>query len=394
MLLHPAMVGSSLLLVAPCAWALAVHDAQSAEGGVSQAVRGWSKDGQLLQAIDKWRKLGDDVCVTVDGHFMGGLSNTVGFINTALELAMQFGSRFVMPEIAPPRHELGNSFRHLFGKHAFCGAKVRCGTQCNLTRPNSSFGSHIWMGQRPNCFPEQLDVSCKHGRGPAKETCRCDRIVTLLTEHMIVHYDYSWTHRWLREAYWQSDAKKHHPPQLRRGHFDVVMHVRLGDVKGGSVPNIEWAKYFPPASYQGLLSAMTKVLPAKCFHLTLVTDGTGSDSDIKTIAESARELNIPRVQVHDRETSARAAFKRMTRADVLLCGGSGFSRLAAVLLPEDRPRVCIKSESHPLGYVGNTTELQLRGTGNDTTMPKAVSLLRKNVALRSLAATCEGALKT
>lgn len=298
-----------------------------------------------------------------------------------------------MPDIAPPRHDLGASFRHLFGKRAHCLANVNhCGTVCNLTRPNSSLGSHIWMGHRPQCFPEQLDVSCSQGRAPATGACRCDRIVTLLTHNMIVHYDYSWTHSYLRAAYWQS-AVKNHPPHFRHDHFDVVMHVRLGDVRGGRVLNIEWAKYFPPASYQGVVSALTQVLPGECFHLTIVTDGAGSDSDIKAISENARELSISHVSIYDKETSAKEAFRRMTHADVLLCGGSGFSRLAAVMLPEDRPRVCISSESHPLGYLGNLTELRLQGTGNDTTIPKAVSLLRQNAALQSLAATCKRALK-
>lgn len=345
---------------------------------------------KLDDAVSLFQGQHRKVCLTVEGG-MGGLSNTVGLLNTALDYSLSKpGVEFVMPEIHPPGHDIEDSFSDMFGAGRSRGVewvqlwRLQCPRHHDDTPsyfPNSS-KTRVLNGDDCSIVDLEVggtsDVVQQPGFG-------CQVLFVTSPHVMKWHFDYSRSGPLLYTMYW--GAIGGYWPLPQKFPIDLTMHVRLGDVRGkeGS------ANYVVPEDYVNMMKALVHYVHPECLNVTLVTDGARSDSEVQAIQKAWTDAGTPNVKVWDHRTGAAISFDAMTHSRILLGGPSGFPRLAAVMskaqfmlfLDDD-------SDSHPVWYLPRATNIPSHHAKDLPWMTKRVT---SNSGLWELATQCREYLK-
>ena len=292
--------------------------------------------------------------VTIPAQGSGGLSNTVGYINTALHFALEQGLGFVFPPLHPTTHKGYDKYANFFAADAAYHRvlshyqKQRRLVLATCHSPALRSLPHVWqVGDRGvvaldngthygiaqqsasvYCFPWEYalpDFRCP--KGPL--------VVLPLQKTGTFHFNFTLTRRSLQAAY-----SRMHPRQAAGtadaadAAFRVAMHVRLGDVAVAAMQRYKW-KYTAPPYFVAAAGLLTQCLPVTCVTLTVYTDQP-QHRDISTIQRDLSSRHNLTLRVA--RNSARAAadkqardFQSMAVAHVLLASKSGYSRLAAVM---------------------------------------------------------------
>lgn len=244
-----------------------------------------------------------------------------------------------------------------------------------------------------------------------------DAIVVVVSERRIRwHFDTSLSGAPLRDRFRALSPRTHaalqpslHATPLHHPAVRVVMHQRLGDIvgmfrKGWHRANAERrplrlaapnpnrvTKYVPPSYFVASVRALLDVVHPTCLDVVILTDAAlevndprhPGVEDVQAVLTGLRSLTPIRVSWNGRslegaqegggmmrvsvyggdsqEHGPRATFTAMTGADVLVCGGSGFSRLAAVLADAASVKIAPHAPSHPMGLVPGVVELPRQG---------------------------------
>lgn len=340
-------------------------------------------------AIEVLKSQGGQVCMSVDKSAMGGLANTMGLVNTAMDIALEHNITWIMPSIAPPRHFIDDSFTDMFGKTPSCEERELPLWKASCLKEEVSLVErhgpaipedervHYGMFGLNGCVATHAAV---HGPYRARTSaCGCDVIVA--KQRTAWHFDYSRTGKLLSQLYW---AQQGEPQSLIGFDFPLatVMHIRLGDVEEDWAHRGKFVTGQTLATVVKAFAAASKINPS-CLNVTLVTDGDRNDDHVRAVQASWSDLGVQSIRVSDISDPVDAAFRDMTHASILLGGPSGFPRFAAVL---SRAQVKVflnpQDRSHPLGYLegvtelpfgSNQTEMQQRILGNDALMRAAAS---------------------
>ena len=223
----------------------------------------------------------------------------------------------------------------------------------------------------------------------------------------------------------QLRAEGNHGPESGspRALVRVVLHQRLGDIVGmfrdgwhrantekrpsrvlSPNPN-RVTKYVPPSYFVASIRALSGIIQPRCMDIVILTDAAletndprhPGGEDVRAVVSGLQAIapvrlswngkgssdewahdgvgsihddnvgspwNRMRVTTHGGDSPAhgpRATFTDMTNADILVCGGSGFSRLAAVLADASAVKIAPQASSHPLGQVPGVVELPRQG---------------------------------
>lgn len=355
------------------------------------------KDTGRIQPLDMALKMlakkhNHNACLTIaerEDGFMGGFANGVGFVNSVYDFAARFGTHFIFPKLVTKAHQDGSDYDGIFGPQSqnICSVQ-QYEVQCDKHQPKDD--ARDWSREKHRCDLRQYVVDMESAKKTKARACGCEALVAVDLDHMQWHFDYTKTHNWLRTIYWE--AQEMHPAMTHRPtepcHHSVAVHVRLGDVAAHRDAGKNWAeKYVEPETYMTMLRALSAVVHPSCLEVSIITDGEADDMEPKAVADGVRELGMVDPVILDVHTLAQDAFATLTHADVLVCGGSGFCRLAAVLAKSEAARICIETHDHPVGFLPNVTELQLPGSTAETIMTEGEVLqaMRDNLALRAMA---------
>lgn len=285
-------------------------------------------------------------CLSVSGG-MGGLANTMGFVNVMLETALEVGATPKWPTMNIPAHGIGNAFADLFGSESCNQAVETYSVHCS---------SKIATGwQKGRCMPGQYAVGSVSQPKMVKY-CGCDRLVLVNAHDMTWHFNYNTTGPYLRDGFWATHPSQFMLPGTNlkspgSNLISVAIHVRLGD----SDPQVKdkQNKHTDPVFHINALKALEKIFDKEAMHVTIVTDSP-DHNEVHKIKEAARD------NVSIQSSSVEDAFFTMVYSDILIAGNSGFSRLAAVLQVHTQPsfRVVTKTNRHPLSYLMDTVNVE------------------------------------
>jgi len=373
----------------------------------------------VWHAVEQLKAANKKVCVTVNGPYMGGMANVVAFFNEGVEFAERAGIPFVFPPLrssATTHKDIGDEFVNLFG-HAVAQEAVCGGTayryEASCEKPCKSFGGKGFCGPEEKwanvrrCPVANLSVDLVSDPPRGDGDCQCPNLLVLDGAGMAFWgqgWDYKKTHGYLSEHYWQADANKavqpvsfaalRHQVKIPAQAFSVVAHVRLGDVKKAEAGSKIALKKADPEWILAALQKVAEKLPESCASITLVTDSEDKEGGEvgKIVSRFASRTNGRKISVVGPEAATADAFRLMTHANVLLAGGSDFSRLAAVLarntsavFVQDFQNSVVKNarfSRQSLEYLPNRTSLPLKDL--KAMGPK----IQRNKALRSLAKAC------
>lgn len=313
----------------------------------------------LAKAMHRLTMTDPSVCLTIQGKGVGGVANTVSLINTVLDFAIVEKLRFKKPSLYIPAHNIGDSFTNLFGETKNCSSPVLFyNAFCDSAQ------GVIYKNGKLRCSMNQFMLDVSSSSLQTSRLCSCNKVVVLNTSEIHYHFNYSRTRNKLATWYWgahsllarlpNSDVVE--PGSRRRTALSIVVHVRLGDVADNGFSE----KHKAPSMYLSVMQALYDQFAnmSDCIHTAIVTDGRKSDKDIAYILSQLTRSGIPTPMVYDVDTvDAVAAFEIMTHADVLVCGGSGFSRLAALMVRDTSVVLGSELKSHPLGYLPNFINL-------------------------------------
>mmetsp|Transcript_19505 Transcript_19505/g.52153 ORF Transcript_19505/g.52153 Transcript_19505/m.52153 type:complete len:864 (+) Transcript_19505:115-2706(+) len=376
----------------------------------------------VWHAVEQLKAANKKVCVTVNGPYMGGMANVVAFFNEGVEFAERAGIPFVFPPLrssATTHKDIGDEFVNLFG-HAVAQEAVCGGTayryEASCEKPCKSFGGKGFCGPEEKwanvrrCPVANLSVDLVSDPPRGDGDCQCPNLLVLDGAGMAFWgqgWDYKKTHGYLSEHYWQADANKavqpvsfaalRHQVKIPAQAFSVVAHVRLGDVKKAEAGSKIALKKADPEWILAALQKVAEKLPESCASITLVTDSEDKEGGEvgKIVSRFASRTNGRKISVVGPEAATADAFRLMTHANVLLAGGSDFSRLAAVLA---RNTSAVFVQDFQNSVVNNVrfSRPSLEFLPNRTTLPlqrlTAVGpKIAENKALRRLMRAC-GAL--
>jgi hypothetical protein len=375
----------------------------------------------LLRAVQEMKAADKKVCVTVNGPYMGGMANVVAFFNEGVEFALKAGIPFVFPPLrssATTHKDIGDEFVDLFG-HATeaddaCGGTAsRYDASCE--KPCKAFGGKGFCGpeekwahvKRCPVANMSVDLVSDTPRGDAK--CECPNLIVLDGAGIAFWgkgWDYKRTHGYLSDHYWQAESKKAVPinfaahVNIPSQAYSVVAHVRLGDVKKADKHSKIALKRADPEWILAALQKIAEKLPESCAHFTLVTDAEDLEGgEIGGIlSKFASRTKGRKISVVGPEAATVDAFRLMTHADVLLAGGSDFSRLAAVLA-RDTSAVFVQEFQNSVVNNVRFSRPSLEFMPNRTSLPlqKLTAIGPKisgNKALRRLMKACSAAPAT
>lgn len=372
---------------------------------------------------------GGQLCLSLSGDFMGRLSNTVSMINQGVLLAVYAdkvlpgGITYKFPQsyTAWMKRE---SLDEIFGREPVCEGKAevftsRCPPKPDATPAHPNLQGALDLENR--CHTGSMLVDTSSALADTTTLCGCSTVVLIPNANLKWDHRYEETQAALSSRYWQGQSKFMEVPRLQNeaqetpsmvpGAFpkEVVMHVRLGDIETGcSAKFTEYNcnKKLQVESYVRTLQALTSVLPGRCMHLNIVTDGTRTSPDVLSILEKLPEAGIDKARVLTAgEVSAAKSFHFLTHADVLVFGSSGFGQFAAVMARNETARLGnVMPYPHPvdpLFFKANTTQLRAQRvearredgstTYHDAPLNLAESRARvwKNEAIRAFAADCQ-----
>lgn len=409
-----------MVLTAGCARSLALvlllqGNGLSSAVGLNRPVRhehGHADTTGRLQTLDRAllemnEKHHQRVCLTIkepDEGLMGGLANGVGFVNSAYEFALRSGTHFIFPKLKTKEHDDGSDYSRIFGVTSDRTCEVqKYEVVCDKLQRTDTEAPAGWLernGGKKRCDLSQYVVDMANSTRVHAQACGCEALVIVNPAHMQWHFDYSRTHSALRRMYWQGqelqtiEHQEPGPPSTAC-HRNVALHIRLGDVaRNRTTCKVCMEKYIVPDTYITMLRSLKAVVPPACLRLSIITDGEEGDLEPQAVVKGAKKLGLRHPIVLDKSTLAQDAFAALTHADILVCGGSGFCRLAAVLAKDEAARVCIQTKSHPVDFLPNVTELQLPGSTADRNMTddEAATALGRNPAILSMASQAENYL--
>mmetsp|Transcript_58989 Transcript_58989/g.105210 ORF Transcript_58989/g.105210 Transcript_58989/m.105210 type:complete len:474 (-) Transcript_58989:225-1646(-) len=326
------------------------------------------------------------IWLTSDAQGRGGLSNTVGVVNVALQMALTHNYTFVFPPIQPPAHGATHQFKNLFAKDArydnvtrhfnasgrliesectdthVAGTPPFGFTQCPLGRyllRDDNDGT-VWAHPRPSyCFPSQFDIPLMDGSEPFLLRLPFFRASAW-------HFNYTNTRKQFQDMYHELNARptlgteklganlgdaqlsslvtstlnvKVREPFVEKSVkqsslIALAVHVRLGELSGRKHFGF---KSLPPSFYLAILELVFSIIPATCVDLQVLTD-TPLHKDVITLKKAYPQLHVPyhgwsgqRYKTNQKRPGTASDFHSMVHADLLVASNSGFSRLAAVL---------------------------------------------------------------
>lgn len=305
----------------------------------------------------------------------GGLSDTIGFINSVFDSSLLLNKTFVFPSVHPPAHGIGDRFRDIF--IAETRERRRDTPDINSTRllhvhvatcdpthrkmakRDLDLRHTHWIG-RSKCTPFEFKVprlSEKYAfdSDSSKYFGDCERMVIFGIGKLALNFNYVDTGSYFRKRFFDT-----HPPKFKlpgsglqipgSKPISVVLHVRLGDVATCTRADALTCKRTDPAFYLSALESLTNLFPLASLHVVTVTEDT-KHPDVIQILKAYNST----VQHSDVVTD----FNTMVYSDILICGKSGFCRLAAVLQAHTKPsfRIVLESDSYPLGYLNETVSI-------------------------------------
>lgn len=335
-------------------------------------------------AIEALKSEGKVVCLTLDAHFeLGGLANTLGIVNTVLDFALRHDLHWFLPEIRPPAHETGDAFRYMFGKPERCDARkipyyiVTCPFQfLERSGPRELPQGHCALDDT------QVHQNTRYSFSRCQPNCTSVLAVSSIIDWV---FNYSTTGPILADKYWKRRASlgENVSDEL---HFPLAtaVHLRLGDVAGSGS-----SKEFNAGSFEKFSSALTSMIDPKCLKVDLHTDSNETDDVVQQEKASWISKGVAEVQIYDVTTEEIESFNRMSSADILIGGASGFSRLSAVL-----GRASVKlfandySNSHPIEGMRGVTTVPWEYEQSDV-----VSGLAMNRQMNTVIAACKAWLE-
>lgn len=338
-------------------------------------------------AIKYFRKADKRVCITYQAQSPGTLANAVGVISSVLDFSMTSGAEFIMPEIKVPGRGNRSSFEELFGPSPEPSEPVLAwSATCPLprgSRPSPSYYPSLSEGLRLRaqkgcgCGMVDLEVGGAGTRALApKLGCHA---VFVVGSHFAWHFDYTRTGNVLSALYWKHLGKQISTRRTWTYPLSVAMHVHEVDVEGRG-------KVFPDvAAYTGMVVALTQALDGRCLNVSLVTAGDGASQGVQLIKKAWQRADV-NPQVFDDRIPMADAFNILTHANILLGGGGGFVRLAAVLGQGD-VLVFIDDGKvpHPLTFKPQAITVPMNVSTNATSMATQV---RNHTQVEGLAAGC------
>lgn len=294
-------------------------------------------------------------CFTVKGS-VGGLANTMGFVNALLDATIQVGGTFAYPPVKSPQHS--KDTLDLFGSGT-CRRRVHAyEARCDTHIPRAEDGTPWCCRHGKGCVvPDQFVVTKAH-KPMRMRSCNCDQVVVVDTSHMCWHFDYARTGSYFRKRFWTT-----HPAKFKLPHagvmipgsirISVAIHVRLGDESKSRPSTTD--KHTDPVFFVNALASLRQLFPKGKLLVTLITENP-KHRDVRMITQSAK------VAVTVQKSSLATDFYAMVYSDVLIAGCSGFPRLAAVLQAHTRPSFRIVIEKchppHPLTYLRDTVNVR------------------------------------
>lgn len=309
-------------------------------------------------------------CVAFCGRGEGGLSNTFAFLNMAYAYAHQSGRRFLVTALAPP-----DVAKHGFVETEFADVlgppEWTCASRLSAPKaraPRGPFVRDVAWNRDRKYFQRGVDVAALEkglevtrsgfARAPPVAGCAsvlqwrvADPRVTCGADQAALgkpfahrrsiknctaartkapfwlSYDYAATRRFFRERYPR-------PPRRPLGAVRAVLHYRLGDVEAPAADGT--SLHALKVEKRGALDAAladVAVLGALAARGWTVAARVASDSPGHAeVAALERALAAAvGAAAPPAPASARADFDDMATADLLVCGGSGFCHVAAML---------------------------------------------------------------
>eukprot|EP00667_Euglena_gracilis_P015604 EG_transcript_16242 len=288
--------------------------------------------------------------ITVLPKGMGGLSNTIGYVNTALHHAIERQWPFIFPPIRPQAHHAADHYQNLFAPDSRFQQAVDHFTkkgrfftpECAQTvgRQLSSEWVHegVHLISQTNatyygiarhsavfCFPWEYahpPVDCRH---PGLLQLPLQRSGTF-------HFNFSLTRPVFQRAYWKMHPTPGPAVDLP-GNYSTALHMRLGDILQRGMQRFRW-KYTPPAFYTAALTLLFAVVPPRCVQLTVYSDKP-KHGDVAALKQHLRLWNVTMLVRRRKEKSTMLLqaddFHHMAESHILIASRSGFSRVAAAL---------------------------------------------------------------
>ena len=122
------------------------------------------------------------------------------------------------------------------------------------------------------------------------------------------------------------EATLHHPVPAQ------AIHYRLGDTDSPSNKHAEKRTSAREAAQIAAILAEAAALGGRRFRVRVVSDSRGHAEVARLVADLARFAAVEPVDAAaGEEATARADFDALATADLVVCGHSGFCRVAALL---------------------------------------------------------------
>ena len=122
------------------------------------------------------------------------------------------------------------------------------------------------------------------------------------------------------------------PFRGRAGETTVAIHYRLGDTDRAATRHAEKRTSAREAAQIAAILAEAAALGGRRFRVRVVSDSRGHAEVAQLVAALARFAAVEPVDAAaGEEATARADFDALATADLVVCGHSGFCRVAALL---------------------------------------------------------------
>eukprot|EP00668_Euglena_longa_P040465 GGOE01053283.1.p1 GENE.GGOE01053283.1~~GGOE01053283.1.p1 ORF type:complete len:331 (+),score=38.25 GGOE01053283.1:93-995(+) len=246
--------------------------------------------------------------ITILPKGVGGLSNTVGYVNTGLHYAIEQKWTFIFPPIRPPAHHAADHYQNFFATDARFQLAVERYTKLGrlfspvckqpATRPlgpewvregvhliskiNTTYHGIASHSSPVYCFPWEYEHPLMDCRKPVLVQLPLQRTGTY-------HFNFTLTRPVFQRAYWRLHSRPGPAPDSPVGIFTTAIHMRLGDIMQRSMQRFRW-KYTRQSFYTGAVALLFAVLPPHCVRLTLYSDNP-KHSDVTALKQQLRQWN-------------------------------------------------------------------------------------------------------
>ena len=271
----------------------------------------------------------------------GGLASFFYFLNAAKLIADDEGARFLVPEVVPlsGRHGHGKDkrFGDVLGAPEWaCGRRRgqrwpspggRRAAAATPARDGFCAGEvKAWLAGAAPAPPVRVAGRATPAAGAGDGKCR---EVVELWDGCGSSTNFSATRDFFRGHY-----RRGAPAPFRgtAGETTVAIHYRLGDTDRAATRHAEKRTSAREAAQIAAILAEAAALGGRRFRVRVVSDSRGHAEVAQLVAALARFAAVEPVDAAaGEEATARADFDALATADLVVCGHSGFCRVAALL---------------------------------------------------------------